>query len=400
MNHIVIEKKINGKTVRCIFIFKKYSERDFKSDFEEFVQLQTGKKKIGDFVEFHKYNLTKFTEIPYSYFIEYGTKLFSETMFNLLEQRPDFILSDELNIQIFFRSIKDLDYYFATVDKSINAENACFIAAGTWFLFNIVAPYFYFKKFEFSIVIRYFLHELTHYVDMVQKNLSWDINRNYETKIRNIVGRKSAYGINYLYNSLFNLREEGLADFIARCESPEMDISGDAIKAYNSNLRKLAFMRYKRDASKFYFDKISHGNLTPTGEYSTGRNMCLIVAMSISKEIKSPFTIRVNKEKFFGYNFNDFDHYLSKGVTIYVSGIHKDIIARTIALMRPTNHYYFLKVYEKACDVMGISDKNRAMTQRRFFRLVQEAKEISKSQNKRLIEKGGFVYVQSDLPLS
>lgn len=396
MNPIVIEDKINNKTVRCVFIFKKYSKRDFKEDFEEFVQLQTEKKKIGDFVEYHKYNITQFTEIPYDYFIEYGTKLFSKTIFYLLKQRPDFILSDELNIQILFRRIKNLEYYFDTVNKSTNAENACFIAAGIWFLYNIVAPYFYLKKFEFSIIIRYFLHELTHYVDIVQKHLSWDMNRNYEKKIRNIVGRKSAYGINYLYNSLFNLREEGLADFIARIQSPEIEINGDAIRTYNDNLQKLAHIRYKKDASKFYLDVIGYRNQTPIGEYSIGRNMCLVITMAIAKEHNSPFIIRINRDKFFGFKFDDLDHYLSKGVKIYVSSLHKDIIAKAIAKIRTTNHYYFLKIYEKACDVIGISDKNRAMTQIRFHRLVKEAKKINRRQNKELIKKGGFVYIQSN----
>lgn len=399
MNHIVIEDKINGKTVRCIFIFKKYSEKEFKEDFEEFVQFQKEKKPRGDYVDYHLYNIDKFQEIPFSSFVKYSTELFSKAIFYLLRQRQDIILSDELNIQIFLRRIKNWDYSFDTIKKAVNEENACFISAGMWFLNNIVAPYFYLRKFEFTIIIRYFLHELTHYVDITKKHWGWELNRNYEKKIQKIVGRKSAYGINYLYSSLFGLRLEGFADFIARIESPEIDIDGDSIRKYNHNLEKLAFMRYKKDAFKFYSEIIEYGNLTPSGEYATGRNMCLFIAMAYAKEMHSPFSIRVNKDKFFGFKFDKLDHYLSKGVKIYVSGLHKDVIDKAVRDIRSTEHYYFLKLYEKACDVLGISDKNKAMTQRRFYNLVKEAKEASKNKNKRLIEKEGFVYVQSELKL-
>jgi len=202
-----------------------------------------------------------------------------------------------------------------------------------------------------------------------------------------------------LYNSLFNLREEGFADFVARIESPEIEIDGGSIRRYNKNLEKLAFLRYKKDASKFYFEVISYGNMTSDGEYATGRNMCLIIAMALAREYDSPFTIRVDKEKFFGYKFNSLDHYLSSGLKIYVSGLDKKIIARSLSDIKHTNHYYFLKLYEKACDVLGISDSNRAMTQGRFYNLVSTSKKISKDANRKLIEHGGFVYVQSDLEL-
>ncbi|MBI2105940.1 hypothetical protein HYT56_03830 [Candidatus Woesearchaeota archaeon] len=398
MKNVIIENEINGKVVRCVFIFKNYSRKNFKDDFDEFILLQTKEKKVGDFIEYPLYNVSEFTEIPYEYFIEYGPKLFSKVIFDMIRKGHDFIFSDELNIQISFRRVKDLEFYFETVDDAINAENACFIGAGIWFLINIVAPFFYFKKINASIIIRFFLHELTHYIDLVQDYFSWD--KKYEGKIRNIVGRKSAYGINYLYNSLFNLREEGLAEFATRSQSPEIDVNGGAAKTYNSNLEKLAFIRYKKDASKFYFNNISHGNQTSTGEYSIGRNMCLFIALSIAKEINSSFSIRTGKEKISGAKCYDLlDKDLSKGITFYVSDIPKEIINIAITKIKPTIHYYFLKEYEKACDVLEISEKNRAMTQRGFYKLVKKAKKASTKQTKKLIEKEGFVFVQSDLQL-
>ena len=158
-------------------------------------------------------------------------------------------------------------------------------------------------------------------------------------------------------------------------------------------------MRYKKDASKFYFETIGYGNITPTGEYAVGKNMCLVIAMSTAKENNLPYNLRVNKKRVSNAEFYNFDHYLSKGVTIYISDLHKNVIASAIDGIRPTSHYYFINLYEKACDALGISDENRAMTRKRFYKLVTEVKKISKSKYKRLVEKDGFVYIESEIQL-
>lgn len=411
MKQIIIEDKIKDKTVRCIFIFSGYSEKDYKEDFEEFIRFQKEKNPRGEFVDYHLHHITHFDYIPYNYFMDYGSKLFSKAIFYLLKQRPEFILSDELNIQLKFKRIKNWDYSFESSEANLNEENACFYVAGAYFINNIVAPYFYLKSMEFSSVMRYFLHELTHYVDNVNKIL--DLEETYEKpnkndmsdmknkKIRkmNIIGRKSAYGIYCAYFSLFNLRAEGLAEFVTRSESPEIDIQKKAIYLYNENLKKLAFMRYQKDASLFYDNEIGYNNPTFSGENAVGRNMCLIIALWVAKEMKLKFCVRIGNEKFSGYEFKDLDKILSKEDIIYISKLDEKVIHEAVSRIRQTNHYYFLKIYEKACDHLGISDKNRAMTTRRFYHLVDGAKKASKARNRRLVKRDGFVYVESDIPL-
>src|SRR3989344_5733474 len=152
MKPVVIESKIDGKIVRCVFIFDKYSRKDYRGDFDEFVAAQTKKKLYEGFKEYPLLRIKEFTWIPYEYFCEYAPKLFSKVIFYMIKEHPELVLSDELNIQIIMKRIPEFAYYFETVDKPMNAENACFKGSGLWFLYCIVAPYFYSKKMDSSIV--------------------------------------------------------------------------------------------------------------------------------------------------------------------------------------------------------------------------------------------------------
>lgn len=390
--------EINGKTVRCTLIFDSYSERSYKKDFNDFIEYQkrislTGEK--GEIIH-PFYNLKEFSFIPYGIFQEYSVKFFSRVAFSLLKDNPDFILSDELNIQIKFIRVKDWSYSFETDDEAFDPENACFHAAGTWFIQYIVAPFFYFKHIEFGAITGLLKHELTHYVDIVKGYLSWDINANYENKIKVRARKRSAYCLNYLYNSMFNLREEGLADFYQRKDSPKIDIKMEGIREYNRNMEILTNLRLKKDAERFYQKKVGWDNLTPSGEYTVGRNMCLFIVMYTAKMLKKPYTILVGKDTFYGYEFENLDNLLSTNKLIYISNLSKDVIDEAIKLIRPTAHYYFLKLYEQACDGLDISDDNRAMTQRRFYKLTRAAIANTKAQKSERLKESGFAFEESD----
>lgn len=397
MDSVAFKDSISGKTVRSILIFSNYSEKNYQSDFKEFMDLQM-RRNLGDgFIDLHLYNIPNPKPIPYSFFREYAPKLFSKVLFYMLKQRPDFMVSDELNVQISLVRVPAFSYYFETVDEDMDPENACFRGAGVWFINNIVAPYFYFGWIESTTIVRYFAHELTHYKDLIAGVLSWDSK--YSSKIKNIVGRKSAYSINYLYNSLFNLREEGLAEFMARIDSSEMELSGASFRQYNENLRRLAFMRYKKEASPFYISRIGWENMTLSGEYAVGRSMCLVVAMSVAKIKKVSYQIRIGREVENGFDFPRLQNWLSSENTLYISGLSKEVILAAISEIRSRNHYHFVNLYGRACDHLGLRDQNRAMTSRRFFDLVQAAKVYRASHIKSHLEQTGFVYSESDFKL-
>jgi hypothetical protein len=403
--HIPEENRTINVPVRCIFLFKKYSDGKYQQDFQNFVDFQTNKTPRGEFVDYKLYNLKNYPLISYEYFADYASKLFSMWIFNLIKSNPENFIpkeSTQLNVQIYFKRIKDWEYSFETEDKLINAENACYTASGMWFLNNIVAPYYYLKKFDVGVITKYFLHEFTHYVDMINNMIPWEDERmdkedRYKTKIMRKVGRRHPYGINFIYNSMFNLREEGIAYFSERANTSEMLFSKSDIIRYNSNLRKVAFGRYKKNMKDFYFKEVGELNNNNWGESIIGRNMCLFVAMALAKAKRIPFVMTIRKQRSSEFQFDNLDSLLSKGEIIGISGIREDIINEAKSMISKTTHYYFLKLYEKSCDILGISEENRAMTCRRFFSLVQETKTFYQNHDKKTLEGAGYLYLHENL---
>jgi len=153
----------------------------------------------------------------------------------------------------------------------------------------------------------------------------------YSSKIRRFSQKKSNYSLNYLFNSLFNLREEGFADFMARKNSPKIDISMKGIKEYNRNLVKLVKMTRKAKAETFYEKKIGWENLTVSGEYTAGRNMCLFIALSLAKSKRLPYSLVVAGNKQEGYDFPLLDQYLARNKVIYIENLSSFVMNDAIA---------------------------------------------------------------------
>ncbi|MDP2750431.1 MAG: hypothetical protein Q8O89_06375 [Nanoarchaeota archaeon] len=385
---------IGGKKVGVILIFDSYKERQFKQDFEEFKAYQQksnleGGKDLKFYKQLKAKGLRDFKPIPYALFREYTANFFSKSLFNALKFNPQFIVSDELNIQIKLIKVKNRSYYFEFMDQQCDPENACFDGAGIWFLQTIVAPFFYFQHIDYKIIERYFLHELTHFTDQMKKYVMFDAK--YASKIKTFSKKKSAYCLNYLYNSIFNLREEGLPDFVARKDSPRIDINMVGVHLYNQNLEKLTRLTKKADAEVFYEKQIGWENLTPSSEYVNGRVMCTTIALLIAKTEKIPYQLVAGNKTYTGYDIKELDNILSSNKLIYVVNLDKRVIYAAIKLIGPKPGYRFIKMYQDACTALGISERNRVMTLRRLAVLAKQASQIGINERKRRLNKGGFV---------
>jgi hypothetical protein len=368
MNKIEKFEMIHGCRVGIILIFDDYSQGTYKKEFKEFIEYQK-KRTIEDpaqdtYFKFYS-KIKEFKEIPYDYFKTQSANLFSKVIFYNLRQQPAFLLSDELNIQI--RLVRDP---YGAWEYSLDAsdiENACFLAGGRWFIQTIAAPYFYFQHIDDGYITRFFTHELTHQLD----NFSgWDFFENkFQSRIKIFARKKSAYCLNFLYTSIFNLREEGFPDFNARLQFAKFDINMEGVHKYNSNLVKLTKLLRKKDSVGFYENNIGWNTLTPQGEYTNGRIMCTTIAMFFSKIENKPYTITINGKKLTGSGFANLDSLLSTNKLIYVSDFSPEILSRTVETLKAKSGYPFVKLYEDACAGLGISDNNQVMNLRRLKEL-------------------------------
>jgi len=407
----IVKKQIGDFKAGIIFIFSHYSENKFKEDLAELRAYHDKKmmpdKKTSELnseekeelkkqLDFKFYSTEKFDKINYKVFKATLVDLFSKMFFYMIEQNKNLITSTEFNFQMLIKRIPGGEYYIGYGEevKVSDAENACFEISGFWLIQNVVLPHVNGEN-SFSIIQRYLMHELTHHYDYVNKYDSF--NRTYEQKIKRLYLKHSAYFLNCLYTSLFNLREEGLADFYARKNSSRSDMDMSGIREYNANLVKLSLLTRRKDSEEFYDKNISSGNLTPSSEYVAGRNMCVTIAMALSKKMNKQFNIIINGDKISSSNIKRFDDIFKRYDKTYISDIEPEVIDAAIAKIRPLSHYYFIQEYENACKELGIDEKEMIMTRRRFYNIIASSVERIRKEKTARLQSAGFEYNEEDV---
>jgi hypothetical protein len=445
-----ISRKINGKEVKLIVIFdgqfrkidteeakqnlaffekykecpdflkfdrQRYTNALYSKDFKEFMEYQKKETLKANIQELKDNNATKEeidealksetlfkfwknikyveNEISFDKFMDTTISIFGKILFYQIENNPEYVISDSLTIEIKMVKVKDMEFFFFYNHEASDIETACYYCSGLWFMQTIVMPFLIFQKVDFAFIERFVMHEFTHHLSFIKGYMVWDTK--YQKKIKKFAKKKSAYNINYLYTSLFNLREEGLADFNARKNSNNLEIDMRGVKTYNENMVLLSKKRLKKYSQDFYEGTISTGDMTPSGEYTMGRNMCLIVAMAIAKKDKKPYSIIVNEQTHQGYDFQDLNKYLTMNTRILIKDLDKKVIDQAMGEIFPRVHYYFVKLYEGSCDELHIEEKNRIMTSRRFYKLVEQAIQTYKDERKQKLLKAGFINTPTDV---
>jgi len=322
--------------------------------------------------------------IPFYEFKRVVLPVFSAIVFHEIENNPEYLLymndvdqnAKELVIELKIVRAEDREFYFFYQYHSSDYRTICFYCSGTWLIHAIVAPYFYYKKINQANIAycqKMLLHEFTHHLDFVKEQLLWD------TKFKEVVERNikktGLNGLSFVYLSLFNLREEGIADFSARKYSREFKIEMSGVKEYHRKLEELSKIKSYTAGENYHDSKISTGNMGPSGEYTIGRNMCLIIAMSIAKTNQSKYSIIDPRgEVHSGYEFPQLNDWLAENKTITVINMDKSILEEAKNRIGPTRHYRFIKLYEDECDNINISEENRMMTKKRFKELTAEVR--------------------------
>ncbi|MGV8086544.1 MAG: hypothetical protein ACP5N1_02850 [Candidatus Woesearchaeota archaeon] len=399
-----IHQKIGKYNIGVVFLFDGYDASSFKKDFQEIIDYQNKKSfsedkddrdKELDLKLYKQFNGKQIPKITYEFFKQKSFEVFSKFFLFMMKDNLSLATSEEFNIQFKVLRVPNRDYYFSYGEEDLpsDPENACFVMSGSWLIHSIVLPSVLGTS-NFTLIQRYMLHELTHHYDKMK---GYDyFNSKYEDKIKKFYLKKSAFFLNCLYTSLFNLREEGLADFNARKDSSKIDINMEGVKTYNANLLKLSTLNTKKESEPFYETQIGWGNLTPSNEYIIGRNICLTIAMAQAKKLNKTFSIIVSGQKYSSRDVS-INSLLSNNNIIYISDLDSNAINSTIEIVRPLAHYVFLKEYEKACDELGISEDNRIMTRRKFYNIVRDSIERLKKEKISRLKSKGFKYLEEEI---
>ncbi len=382
-----MSETVDDKKIDCILIFDEYSKSDFEKDFAEFLEYQKKIREglIAADLDFKLFQLKQYSPISYSDFKKYSEKFFKQQIFYLIKNNKQLILSNELTVEIKIHRIPDRAYYFAYDNEESDDETACFEGAGIWFIQTLVAPGIYLQKIDASYLYRYWLHELQHHIDYRQKQ-SYFYAKLYERFNKEGI-RRSARNLLFLYNSVFNLREEGLPDFNARRFSGKYEIIWRAIEDYNRNLETLTKHLRIKDAETYYESTIGYKNLTPTGENANGRAMCLFIALAIAKEQRIIYTIRQRGEQ--KTTFSVETSVLQKDFEVELPA---KLVDETLRVVAPLNYKTFIAEYVRRCKQLGItSDSQLIITEKRFKKLRDAAINNAKDERKSRLRAKRFI---------
>jgi hypothetical protein len=355
---------LDGKKLICTLDFSQYSASKFKSDFMEYIAYQNiqGKRSAEDNdLKVYKKIIYAEGDIDYAYFKQNSISYFHECIAQMCKQNPSMMASDtgSFELRIIIKRIKDRSFYFEYNDEDSDDGFASYNGAGIWFIESIVAPLFYLKRIDYGIIVRYFAHELTHHFDKLKGYL--DIERKYSKQIRKLTNDNSTYAINLLFTSIVNLRDEGFADFNARLSGPTQEMNMNAIKVYNANIEKLCTYRSRYRSTLFYAKNIGWENLTPTGENSIGRYLCLTITVYMAMLQKQPFELKVNgnmitSNDLMSKRFN-LNSLMRENDLLVFSGFTSKTINEASKAIGSTQGVDFLGLYERACKFLKIKSR-------------------------------------------
>ena len=371
---------IHGVNTKISLDFSSYTQRALDQDLkelQEYQQLQGQRKaEDNDLKRVEPLLLTNVfpKNISIDEFKKKSADFFSQTMFHLFKEQTNLNITStrEFELHIKILRIPNRAFYFEYNNNESDDGLASFNGAGIWFLQTIVLPTYMSARIDYAIIARYFAHELVHHQDNMRGFLN--LENKYLRKIKFIAKEKDRYALNYLYTSLANLRTEGLADFNARSNSDYQEINNEGIHAYHENLKTLCAMQSKWKMTRFYVKTIGWENLTPSGEYSNGRVMCVTIALWLATLSKKEYFIRIGdvtitlqdilQKK---YRMNKL---FSKQQIIRVS-LSKEAFADAYTAISAVQSDKFIAYYEDACNYFRITEKDRVMTREQYAALVK-----------------------------
>ena len=369
---------VAGKTVIVVYDFSFYSEKEYKLDFRDFVGYHTKKEQFAekDEGDWKFLKLKEYKFIPFADFIKIVSELLAKVLAQILKEDPSIMVSDENQFKIYFIFIRVLnrDWYFEENPRkeikdsrilelldAIEAdsiEHHEYLSAGVFFIQAVAAPWYYFKRFNYTYVYRYLRHELEHHKQKMAEFYKFEDEVVKRLRIK--VKKAPNYRITYLFLTFHGLFNEGIADFVTITNRAKVDIHMDWIYKFRIDLDALTTMTGKNKVHKFWVDNLAYG-VFAGGAYYCGKIMCFTIALAFAKRInKEPLIYLENGEE---YPLDAIDKIMGKHKVFFIGNVDNIVFKRAYEEIKKYNYDYrkFILLYDWACKELSIRKRNRVM---------------------------------------
>lgn len=396
----IIEKSftLNGKNIAVVYDLTFYSEKEYKLDFRDFLAYQTKKEKITEPDEidwkflyskelklapfnkpkdFLNLDFKKFNLVTYEDFLKITSELFSRVIYQVLKDNPTIMVSDqnEFKVKIILFRVSGREWYMEEDPKkelkggeysqflqeleSEEVEHADYLTAGVFLIQTVAAPWFYKRRIDYGYIYRFLVHELEHHKHFMANFYKFEDKVMEKLKIK--IQKVPDYRITYVFLTVHQLLNEGIADFVTISNRPTIDIHMEWIFKFKRDLDALTTMVGKNKVHKFWEDNLAYG-VYAGGAYYCGKIMCFTIELAFAKRMKKPpFFIALENGKV--YDLGEINKVMSKNKVFYVENPDYAVFKRAYEEITKYKYDYrkFIALYEWACRELDIRERNMVM---------------------------------------
>jgi len=327
-------------------------------------------------------------------FIEISSKLLFATIRQALADVPFAITASPFNLQIHMVRPPRAEYrdWYGDYKQDLStADDAYVYFNGLWVVERMVAPFFYLKRYDYPTVYKYFVHELgQHHVENVKGVFKFE--EKVKARLEKLGEKLENPALTFLYASLFEMLSEGGGEFLDKQYVTRVDFNKSWMAEFKKNMDALSKITQPRRAEAFYDESLSFSNLH--GNYYVGRLMFFTIGLGVLKFENRQLPgvmlgegVRLPLEKLNGL--------MDTSDVVYVESYPVEHIMRTKSYVdkhtKGRNYRVFIRMYDWACDLLGIADRNRAITYALFERWKKQMTQYYKEHKRVRVLRAGFI---------
>ncbi|MBS3133261.1 hypothetical protein J4470_03995 [Candidatus Woesearchaeota archaeon] len=385
--------EINGKKVIVLFLFRNYWRKHLESDYRELMNYHQKIAKVEnpmsdiDLKFYH--TIRQFPEIPYDYFKEVIRRFVLRIVNEVLRDNPGIVTTTTDTFEIQFKvSRNDNKEWYGAYDDSISdTEHAYIEYNGLWLLNTIVVPWIVFRRIDYKLLYKFFQHELSHHKDLMNKR--YFVEDYAKQRIRPISRRLGNYSLFYLYLAFENLRVEGLHEFSDKRYMQRIEINMEWVRNFRKLVEELITIRKLGEAEEFFERNL--GSISHQGIYYVGRLASQTIALAVAK--KEGLATRVslllpdNKTEPLSY----LNSAMKAHAKFFITQIPVQAFEKAVTIMERTSYRGFIRLYEWACNELGIEEGNRIVTHAWFDDLKKRATKWYESHRLKMLGSKGYI---------
>ncbi|MFH1915862.1 MAG: hypothetical protein ABIJ21_01230 [Nanoarchaeota archaeon] len=398
--------QLHGKNVNIVINFDNYSDRQYRNAFQEYLNYQTGRDDIisrwglrkidnKELLEEQSVGLMKFLKkkYPYQLFRETVTLFLTKVIGDVLQEFPEILTSDEMEVQIQVVQIIGREYFGAYDPNICDKEHLYVEYSGFWLIGAIFISWVIDKNIPYQTIKKSVIHELHHHVDNMANKFAYEEAVEEKWKLR--AQKIKNFGTLFLYSTILEMRFEGYTEFSSRIPD-YFKINKQKILDFKGRLWHLITIKDKTQAEEFYNKELSTDSWRT---YNMGNIMCIMIACYFSKDLPEQQTPTAGgiiparpKVLFEGkqYPLDRLDTFMNTRKDVSIVGITDAVHKKTIEFVNSAGPTEFINTYNVACDYFKISQENRVIWWQLFLDLKKATTEMYERERKQKVKSKGY----------